>query len=55
MAYTTIQRESKIDNIPFHINNIKENGKQFLSVNNLPGSNNAVIYNFGACRRDVRI
>ena len=48
MAYKTIQRECKIDDIIIHVNSLAEDVKNFLSINNLPGSNNAIIYNFGS-------
>ena len=48
MSYKQIQRECKIDDIIIHVNTLSEDVKSFLSVNNLPVSNNAVIYNLGS-------
>ena len=48
MSYKQIQRECKIDDILIHVNSLSEDVRTFLSINNLPVSNNAVIYNLGS-------
>ena len=55
LNYRKIQRQAKIDNIPLHIDSIRESSENNLNIHNLPAGDKSIVYNLGATEERWKI
>ena len=48
LNYRSIQRQAKVDNIPLHIESIRESTANNLNIHDLPAGDKSIVYNLGA-------
>ena len=48
LNYRKIQRQAKVDNIPLHIDSIRESTANNLNIHDLPAGDKSIVYNLGA-------